>query len=69
MILIILIFIQFASIILILFCIYMLNRNKRVYQERVRVINLGKFEALDRYTGEQMLHQFWKPVKSFYKDL
>lgn len=63
------------------FGFYMLIRNHLVYSERVRVNkacyekavkeNLGE-EAWDeyfKYTYDEMMWQFWRPVSSFYKDI
>lgn len=63
----------------------MINRNIRVYTERIRVLSSidrdakaaiengeeweSKYDLLHRYSYNQMLLHVWYPVKWFYKDI
>ena len=66
--------------IVMLFCIYMLTRNNKVFKARTNLLDMarneikqhnGKYEILmkehSKFTYNEMLYKFWKPVKSFYK--
>jgi hypothetical protein len=59
------------------FCIYLLWRNNRVYDERMRIVNrifemndwkwrLRRYEAGPSYN--EMMWKLWRPVNSFVTD-
>lgn len=59
--------------------VFMLYRNNRVRDERIRVIRqIGdlvemesdrwRWEAYEEVTYEEMLLKFWKPISSFYEN-
>lgn len=70
--------------VLIIWGFYMLNRNNRVYRERIRLLHLiddcvkddisnnrewnWRHEVLDSISHETMLFHFWRRVDSFYPD-
>jgi len=72
-------------ILIVVFSLCMSFRNFRVYEERIRVLNYAskkakeaidkgcdwekEYEIADRYSYNEMMYKFWKPVKSFYKDI
>lgn len=83
-------FIVILWIICIVVLFYISPRNKKVYSERMRVLNLifdnyykllksgknvettyyeDKLKEFDKISYNEMLYKFWKPVKSFYKDI
>ncbi|MES2060227.1 MAG: hypothetical protein V4438_04320 [Patescibacteria group bacterium] len=65
--------------------ILMLRRNNLIYEERRRVLDViskmadesiekGEewkvhYKILDRYTYNQMMLKFWRPVSWFYQDI
>lgn len=69
---------------LVLFCIFILIRNQKVYQYKIKIVefvyeksiedaNKGKesqwrWEKLDEVSYHEMMYKFWKPLDSFYKD-
>lgn len=62
----------------IIFCVYMLHRNNVVFKERSRMIRfiysdpskvVERVKIFDKYTYNEMLNQFWKPVSSYYRGI
>lgn len=69
-------------IVIFLFCLYFINRNNQVYNERKRVLRLisylsqkdienkkpwrWRYDEFDKISYNKMVYTFWKPVKSFY---
>lgn len=60
-----------------IFCIVMIFRNNKVRIERERCLHWAfeiktdeeirrRLGYYDMYTYNEMMHKFWKPVKSFY---
>ena len=67
---------------LLLFSVMAIFRNQRVFKEKMRVnkacyerakkeeLTVGEWEKIiDRYTYNEMMIRFWKPIKSFYQDI
>jgi hypothetical protein len=63
--------------IILIFSLYMLSRNMRVYKERIRMLDRcnpysSEYEERHKeyklFTYNEMLWKIWKSVKSFYKN-
>jgi hypothetical protein len=68
----VLLFLAYTAIVVgllgLLFCGYMLRRNEKVYQERLRMIYTDMFAYEAGPTYNEMMCKFWKPVNSFYPE-
>ena len=53
-------------VIAFLFCLYMLGRNDRVYEERVSLIGDPAYYNLPSY--DEMMRKWWKPVRRFVEE-
>lgn len=79
----ILIIIGSMALVGIFFSSLMLYRNQKVFDERMRIIDLAKKEIgskddsrfryllkeSERYSYDEMLYKIWKPVNSFYQHI
>jgi hypothetical protein len=75
------IFVFYAYFAVLLIAVAALIRNQCVLRERLRIIDkiheLNKadsqydgwrYKAFDEISYDQMFYQFWRPVRSFYKN-